>query len=73
MMAANYGLELCKGMGFEKVHVKGDARNVISAIIHREKGRAPANIIFDSIFSFLDSFVDVQASHVRRGETRLLI
>ncbi|CAO2813444.1 unnamed protein product [Amaranthus hypochondriacus] len=66
-MAAKYGLEVCKRMGFMKIHVEGDALNVISAIIRREAGRAPIYLIYESLFSLIDTFDDVHVSFVRRG------
>ncbi|CAO2816818.1 unnamed protein product [Amaranthus hypochondriacus] len=66
-MAAKYGLEIARRMGYDQIHLEGDALNVISAISNRIAGRAPIHLIYDSIISMLDSFADVKFSFVRRG------
>ena len=47
-MAACYGLEVAKRMGFNKVHMEGDALNAISAISNKETGRAPIHLVYDN-------------------------
>lgn len=69
-MAAYYGLVVAKRMGFEKVHIKGDALSVISAIHNKASGRSPLFIVYDLLFSLLRSFMDFRASFVnRQGNT----
>lgn len=50
-MAARYGLMVAKRMGFDKVHIEGDALNVVSAIKRKEVGRSPLHLIYDEVFN----------------------
>lgn len=47
--------------------LKGMLLNLISAIIRREAGRALIYLIYESLFSLIDTFDDVHVSFVRRG------
>ncbi|CAO2813733.1 unnamed protein product [Amaranthus hypochondriacus] len=64
--AALYGLILARRMCHKKIHLEGDAINVINAIQKQEHGLSPLHLVYDSCFDVLDFFDLVVLSHVRR-------
>lgn len=62
---------VAKRMGFNKIHIEGDALNVISAINSKTTGRAHIYVVYDLLLSMLPLFENFKASFARRGVTSL--
>lgn len=64
--AALYGLLLARRIGYKRVHLEGDAQNVVTAIQDHVHGFSNVQLIYDCCFEVL-SFIDFSMfSHVRR-------
>lgn len=63
---ALYGLTVARRMGLNKIHLKGDALNVIVALKKKSRGLAPIHVLFDSCFDVLSFFDVATFSFVRR-------
>lgn len=61
-----YGLEMARRMGFKKIHLEGDALNIITSIKNKEQGWAPIYLVLDCCFDVLSYFDVSMLSFVRR-------
>ena len=64
--AALYGLEMAHLMGYDRVHLKGDAMNVIHAISGQSDGLTLLHLIYENIYVFSTLFTRFMCSHVKR-------
>ena len=65
--AALYGVEVAHRMGYNRIHLEGNAMNVINAISRQHKGLSPIHLIYANIYVFSALFSGFICSHVRRG------
>ncbi|XP_048494306.1 uncharacterized protein LOC125494668 [Beta vulgaris subsp. vulgaris] len=65
--AAQFGVEVARRMGFEKVMLESDSINVVQAIRQRQRGAAPIFLLFDDIIDMSSYFSSFQCSHVKRA------
>lgn len=64
--AALYGLKVASRMGYKRIHLEGDAFNVMAALHKQDQGLSPLHLVYDCCFEMFDSFEFVMFSHVRR-------
>lgn len=65
--AALYGLELAHRLGYDRVHLEGDAMNVIHAILIQSDGLTPLHLIYENVYVVSSFFTGFMCSHVKRG------
>ncbi|CAO2820766.1 unnamed protein product [Amaranthus hypochondriacus] len=66
LMAAAYGLELARRLGYSHVILEGDCSTVIHGIWQCPRGFSPFFLILDYIQSLLPSFLGFRCSLIRR-------
>ncbi|CAO2841130.1 unnamed protein product [Amaranthus hypochondriacus] len=69
--AAKFGIELAVRLGYSRIHLEGDALNIISKIATGCEGASPIFLIYDSLFSLLESVSHFNISFVCRGVNTL--
>ena len=60
--AACYGLEVAKHIGFNFIHLEGDALTVMSTIPNKDNGLTPIHLVYDCSFDYLSSLDGFQCA-----------
>ena len=61
---ALYGLMIVRRMGYKRIHLEGDALNVITAIKNQVQGLSLIHLVYDCCFEVIAFFDFVMFSYV---------